>query len=446
MKTVTLALLFAVSPAVMAQVHTPAAVKIKVSPLLESKKEMAAERLLWLPAHDIVYVADGESAWRKSLDIYYTYDSRGNVLSQITDDGEQKTKVVCTYDGKGQLLTETTYRTDPGSSEYKPRMKKEYAYDPEIFDLATSFDFSTIKNGEWQRFVGSCYRRTVERNADGLVTSVTKSVLADNDTYYDQLQSRFAYKPGQKAPETYEYLTSSGGQLVSSARYVDLKWARTSGGYLGAFSTNWFMNGNFLESATIKDSSYGDLLLTATDKGGGSFEIVQKYASDAYKAQMERQSYNSLDDYGSFTYTDFIYYNLNGDAATDADLYQGTITDVRFDSHGNVTLSEDRTVSQAGVENAAMSDGVKNEYVYGGTHGELTQTTTWEYDYAEKAYALASKTVHEDFVNVATGISAVTRGDAAGAAVFNLQGARVGTSADALPHGVYIVGGKKIVR
>lgn len=446
MRIFTLALFSVVSPAINAQVPTSAAVRIHVSPSLCGNKNMVAERQLWLPSHDVVYTPDGESGWTKSHDVYYTYDSRGNVLSQITDDGSQKTKVVSTYDDKGQLLTEITYRTDAGSSEYKPRMKKEYAYDPDIFDLATSFDFSTIKNGDWQRFVGSCYKRNVERNADGLVTSVTKSVLADNDTYYDQLQSRFEYNPGQKAPESYEYLTSSGGQLATSAKYVDMKWARTSGEYLGAFSTNWFMNGNFLESATIKDSSYGDLLLTATDNGGGAFVIEQKYASEEYKSQKEKQSYEPLDDYGSFIYSDFIYYNFKGEAATDADLYQGTITDVRFDSHGNLTQSEDRIVSQSGVDNAVMSDGVKNEYVYGGDHGELTQTTTWEYDYMEQAYALVSKTVHEGFVNVATGINGVVRDGMNDAAVFNLQGVMVGTSTDTLPHGVYVVGGKKIVK
>ena len=431
------------------QAQTPRTPLAKLHPTPLPKKAPRAADGKWLPTHETVYTPDGNGGWQKYAEYRYTYDEQGNRTEELADNGTDKAKVVSTYDAYGQLLTETSYRNDSGSDELKPRMLKQYTYDADIHDLATSFHFSTMKDGKWAYFYGSCYKRTVERDEQGRVVSVTKSVLDGEDSYHDELKSVYGYNGDSKAPNTYEYLTESGGALATSAKYADLKWARNTGEYIGAFSMSWFMNGNFLESATIKSDSYGDLYLNATDKGGGSFEIEQKYAAEAYKSMKEVQTYEPTDEYGGFCFSELIYYNLDGGTPTDADLYQGNITLTAYDDHGNMTLYEARNVNQTGIDNAQTADGMKYEYVYGGEHGEATETTTWAYSYTEQQYLLESKVVADEFCNTATGIThtaAMTAGND-DAAVYNMQGVKVADDASTpLPHGIYITGGRKIVK
>ena len=107
-------------------------------------------------------------------------------------------------------------------------------------------------------------------------------------------------------------------------------------------------------------------------------------------------------------------------------------------------------ISQAGgLDHPTVRDGVKNEFTYGGPHGEVTETVTYSYNANDKTYELSSKVVSDDFVDVTAGISVVSHADngkAAAKGVYNLQGVKVGDSLDRLPKGVYIVGGKKVLR
>ena len=451
MRKYTCTIAFALSCTFSTFAQTPFLTQNKLIDAQKVKAAAKAAQSLWKPTHEILYTPNENNEWIKDSEHNYTYDTAGNLLVSLSDDGKQKKKIVSTYDEKGQLLTETTYRTDTGSDELKPRMLKEYTYDPYIYDLATSFYFITISNGDWKHFYGSCYKRTVERDDQGRVTSITKSILEGPDNYVDQIKSLYTYEGTSKAPASYEYQTSNGSTLTTSAKYVDLKWAKNTGEYLGAYSNKWFTEGNFLESATIKSDSYGDILLTATDKGGGSYEVVQTYTDEKLKSQKEIQKYEILDNNGSFKYSDLFYFNTEGNAVTDDDLYQGAISETRYDDHNNIVLYESRNITSAGIDNATIADGIKNEYVYGGEHGEITQTTTWTYSYNDKEYMPDSKVIADKFADVSTGIEhiATTPSDMKHhvSGVYTLQGVKVASSASTpLPHGVYIIDGKKIIK
>lgn len=413
-----------------------------------SRKSLERQAVISKPQHETVYVPDGNGGWTRDSENRYTYDSRGNILTVVTDNGTTLTKVESTYDEKGQLITETTYRTDEGSAVYKPRMKKEYAYDPEIFDLATSFQFSTITNGEWTLFPGSCYKRVVERNADGNITSVSKLVLGYEGIYEDQSKILFTFEKGQRQPSGYEYLVANNGILSTYTKYTDMAWETFTPPLANAYSLSWFMNGNFLKSATIEDNTYGDISLTATRKGDKGFEVWNTYTGMA--SQKQKLAYDVVDDYGSFRYYNLIYYNASGDEATDDDLYSGTTMQVDYDQWGNEKVYEECQVSQAGgLEAPTILDGVKNEFTYGGPHGEVTEAVTYSYNANSKSYELSTKVVSDDFVNVASGIGVVSNagnGKTASAGVYNLQGMKVGDSLDRLPKGIYIVNGKKVLR
>ncbi len=434
---VSVVLLFA--SAVSAQVEDP---------LVPSLKSQARQAVVSKPQHETVYVPDGNGGWVHDSEIRYTYDERGNILTVVSDNGTTVTKVESTYDEKGQLVTEVTYRTDEGSDVYKPRMKKEYAYDPEIFDLATSFQFSTITNNEWTLFPGSCYKRVVERNADGNIASVTKQVMGYDGAYADQSKIIFTFGEGQRQPSGYEYLVANNGVLSTYTKYTDMVWDAFTPPLANAYSLSWFMNGNFLKSATIKDDSYGDITLTASRDGDKCFEVWNTYADMA--SQKQKLRYETVDDNDSFRYYNLIYYNANGDEATDDDLYSGTTMQVDYDAWGNEKVYEECQVSQSGgLETPTILDGVKNEFTYGGPHGEVTETVTYSYNANSKSYELDSKVIAADFVDVTSGISVasnVGNGMPAAKGVYNLQGVKVGDSLDRLPKGVYVVNGKKVLR
>ncbi len=400
------------------------------------------------PQHETVYAPDGNGGWTLQSENRYTYDERGNILTQVIDNGTTFTRVVSTYDAKGQLLTETTYRTDEDSDTYKPRMKKEYVYDPEIFDLATSFQFSTITNGEWTLFPGSCYKRVVERNADGNITSITKQVLGYDGAYADQSKIVFTFREGEQCPSGYEYLVATNGVLGTYTKYTDMVWDEFTPPLANAYSLSWFMDGNFLKSAIIEDNTYGGLTLTASKLGDKGFEVWNTYAGMV--SQKQKMRYEVVDDNGSFRYCNLIYYNTAGEEATEADLYSGTTMQVDYDAWGNEKVYEECQVSQSGgLENPTVLDGVKNEFTYGGPHGEVTEAVTYSYNANNKAYELRAKVVSDDFVDVAASIGAIVNnkdGKAAVAGVYNLQGMRVGDDFSRLPKGIYVVNGKKVLK
>lgn len=437
----TVAMLFPV--VANAQVKAP-----KDGAMVPSRKSPQRQGVVSKPRHETVYVPDGNGGWTKDSENRYTYDKQGNILTLVTDNGTTLTKVESTYDAKGQLLTETTYRTDEGSDVYKPRMKKEYAYDPEIFDLATSFQFSTISDGQWTLFPGSCYKRMVERNADGNVTSVTKVVLGYDGAYAGQSKLVFTFKDGEKQPSGYEYLVANNGVLSTYSKYTDMVWDKFTPPLATAYSLSWFMDGNFLKSATVKDDTYGDISLTAEQDGHCGFEVWNTYVGMA--SQKQKLKYVKVDDNGSFMYYDLIYYNADGGEATEDNLYSGTTMQVDYDAWGNEKVYEECQVSQAGgLEAPKVLDGVKNDFTYGGPHGEVSETVTSSYNANIGSYELSSKVVADDFVDVASGISAVGDADndkATAKGVYNLQGMKVADSLDGLSKGIYVVNGKKILR
>lgn len=408
------------------------------------KKEAREPHLIAKPQHETVYAPDGNDGWTKDYENTYTFDERGNILTLVTDDGKSLTKVESTYDEKGQLLTETTYRTN-GGAEYEPRMKKEYSYDPEVFDLATSFVFSTISNGEWTPFPGSCYKRVVERNADGNITSVTKQVLGYDGNYADQSKIVFTFGEGEKQPSGYEYLIANNGEFSTYTKYTDMVWDSFTPPLANAYSLSWFMNGNFLKSATVEDDTYGDITLTATADDTGDFEVWNVYAG--MKSQKQKLKYEKADDNGSFRFYNLVYYNTNGNEATEDDLYSGTTMYVDYDVWGNELVYEERQVSQLGLENAQITDGVKNKFVYGGPHGEVSEAVTYSFDANEGKYVRSAKVVSDDFTDVMVGIKKVNADSkTAPCGVYNMQGMKLGEDTRNLPKGIYIVNGKKILK
>ena len=92
--------------------------------------------------------------------------------------------------------------------------------------------------------------------------------------------------------------------------------------------------------------------------------LTQNKLIDAQKlkSQKEIQKYEILDNNGSFKYSDLFYFNTEGNAATDDDLYQGAISETRYDDHNNIVLYENRNITSAGIDNATIADGIKNEY------------------------------------------------------------------------------------
>lgn len=445
MKNSTLLFAFSLLCSQAANAQAPKFSTKAFMPAPKAKKEAKELRLMSKPQHETVYALDENGEWTKDYENRYTYDEHGNILTIVTDNGTTLTKVESTYDEKGQLLTETTYRTDEGSSEYKPRMKKEYTYDPEIFDLATSFEFSTISNGQWTLFPGSCYKRMVERNADGNITSITKQVLGYDGEYSDQSKIVFTFKDGEKQPSAYEYLIAGTDGLTTYTKYTDMTWSRFTPPLANAYSLSWFMDGNFLESATVSDETYGDIKLTATSDENGNFEVTNVYAD--MPSQKQKLKYEKTDKNGSFMYYNLIYYNTDGQEATEDDLYSGTTMQVDYDVWGNEKVYEECQITPyGGLEAPQVADGVRNTFVYGGPHGEVTEAVTENFNANDGVYETTAKVVSDDFIDVMVGINNVKNDKPAAKGVYNMQGMKLSEGAGNLPKGVYIINGKKVLK
>ena len=92
--------------------------------------------------------------------------------------------------------------------------------------------------------------------------------------------------------------------------------------------------------------------------------LTQNKLIDAQKVKVAEgdTEVRDIDNNGSFKYSDLFYFNTEGNAATDDDLYQGAISETRYDDHNNIVLYENRNITSAGIDNATIADGIKNEY------------------------------------------------------------------------------------
>ncbi len=415
--------------------------------LLRTAKQSATP--IWKVSHDKQYTYDDtENEWSFAADDYYTYDADGHVTMQIQDDGSEKIKAETVYDAAGNATGQVTSTSEDGDN-YTPYNKKTSTYD-EKTGTVTGYESWTLDGDTWTMGYG-CYKIAITRNADGNVTKVTKTEY-DNDTqeWTKTSEVAYTYTAGSTGPTgcTYSGIDEDTNEYGVIDVFTDMVWEKCDGQLVDEQSlpATWFWGDNLLKSATLSES--GVTLNIEGESDDNGFVMSMTCPDNTLYLQTMEMTVN--DNNGSYTFGNYIYASHSGDVSKgDTDLIGCAYETVTYDANGNVTLDEAYSSDLDYMQwnpTVELAQGMKNEYTYDEYHGgEISETTTSYYDSDAADYVPAVRVSAITFVDLATAISDIpTDTDTAPAKVYNMQGIVVGTSAEGLPHGLYIVkqGGK----
>lgn len=360
--------------------------------------------------------------WVLDDNITYTYDQAGNPLSELSLDSEGGyVNTVYEYDANGKVTFKESKvsRNGVDFSNYK---KTEFEYDPILTSLITrrtEWLWMDFGNGlDWQ-LVGNNYKRTVERNADGNITSVVIAVLFQ-DIYDPTQRIDIAYGEDGKATTiseqvlNYDYSTQEyfweQGVLIT-----DIIWENTDG---QIFDTeDIFLGNNRIKSAHYEDED--DL----------SFDVSVDYATDseAYTVTMKAvMNYEGMGDFemtGTVTFTPLENdgYLMEGSTSFMGFEMGGYKEELRYDDWGFMTLQ----YYEESEDDEVYYEKTVGEVEYDAEGLPASYTVSEGYmDSGKEVMEKAFRAEYSDYVDVTASVSGLESADET-VRYFNLQGVEV---------------------
>lgn len=402
----------------------------------------AAEKELWMPAHDVEYSYD-EGDWYKEAENDYTYTNTGLTKSQVQFSYGEYTKLENVYNDNGQVVEQHMYSSEDGTN-YTELVKRTQEFDERtgVVTKYEAFSYDTDEN-VWTRSRGT-NKREIVRNADGNITSSTYYTLnADGETWDEVNNITFKYNAGSSAPT--ECVYTEDGTTVT---YSNMVWKKSNGQLTEELGESWMSDDNVLESThmvDVEEEGTVEYNITAEKEANGDFYYLIKMPG--YDYLMMAMYKKTTDENGSFKSGLSTYFNQSGANVTYDDKYlvsEDQYVIYEFDAQGNLTLEEGYEANQnTGIPE--VYDGVKFEYKYEGTHGEMTESVMYAYDSSASEYEPYTKIEYSNFTNVAgtVGIHGVENAANSVAEYYNLQGMKLGNAAQ---KGIYIMkqGGKTV--
>lgn len=415
---------------------------------------------IWKATHETEYgYNEDDATWEEEAQYYYTYDTKGNVLTNTGDYGDgSKVVRTNTYNDNSMVVYQTDEEVDEdGTSTLMTKRIIDYdSIVPSVITKREAYSYDADADS-W--YPGNCYTRTITRNEDGNVTSEVVATLYNGE--YDPTQrTTITYKDGKAVTYKLEQLVTAddgGFEWEDAIALKDIVWEKTNGQILG-YVSDFYEGENRLKSASLyniqaegEEYTYATLSLEYDEKGGyaATMSMPKSYAQVVY-------SKTYTDENGSYVYEvkQSVDYNMNGKFSKD-EVEEYTKQVEQFDAEGNETLYEvyDIADDAESPTDVALTDGTyKTDYQYDEATGEVSEQIVSWYDSELKEYVPTMKVVSDTYVNVAD-VTAIGSAKATAknvTAVYNLQGVRVGDSLRDLPSGLYIqkIGGKttKVVK
>ena len=221
-----------------------------------------------------------------------------------------------------------------------------------------------------------------------------------------------------------------------------MSWTKSDGQLTSANPLALISKTNQLKSCTIPGDEITLKFNVVDAKDNGAFTIRVNYEYDGqpvpgeYKYAEEKLEFT--DDNESYQYGVYIYYYNQVALAN--------YIKEKFDAHGNSILQEkweEDWVSENG-KGAVRVDGIKHEYKYDGSHGEMTECIELDYNSKKNKYLPYMKVTFDSFIDTnVTAIKGVNDNTNKPATFYNLQGLKVNDNAK----GLYIMKqGSKIVK
>lgn len=307
-------------------------------------------------------------------DLYtYTYDADGNVVVELCKDAEGDfSRTVNEYNENGKVISRDVATSYDGVN-FNGYKKSAFEYDPILTDVIILRTESICIDGEWHADTNN-YRRIINRDAEGNITSVVIAVLFQGK--YDPTQRlTITYgEDGKASTITEEILGYDGREYYweQAVRISNIVWDRTDGQIYDP--EDLFTGNNRIGSARYEDSDDLDMNVTveyADDSDaytahmtmtmdGMSLTAVAEYIpleNDGYIGKgttyfMDMEMFSSHEE---FRYDDWGLMTLSYEAETEGDstYAESVVGEVEYDQEGKpltYTISERYTDEYTGEE------------------------------------------------------------------------------------------------
>lgn len=349
--------------------------------------------------------------WVEDDAITYTYDAKGNPVSEVTLDGEgdyTRTEYVYNENGKVTYKESKVSRDGVNYTNYK---KTEFEYDPILTNVITRRTEWLWMSGDWL-LVGNNYERRITRNENGNVTSVVIAVLFQG--YYDPTQKLdITYGDNGEATTISEQLLNYDGKEYfweQGLKISDIEWETTDGQIYNAEML--FLGKNKIKSCHYNDGNDTDVDVTAEYSAENESYWVVMEGNMKGLPVVSTTAYRPLKNDGSIsevtiTYMGEIVYNSRAEE--------------EYDEWGHLLLSSDMEMEDDEIEEERVIGTV--EYDESGVPVSYTVREE-EVDHAtgevETTYVFRAE--YYDYVDVTTSVKDLDADIDAPVRYFNLQG------------------------
>lgn len=413
------------------------------------RTEVAAP--IWRPASETVRMEydPAEDAWLENSETTFIYDSRGNVIESVTTDGYGISRQQMAYDENDCLIRLLTSYKEEEDGEWINESQRFYTYDPIITDFYVERMGNDWHDGEWvPNFY--CEINVINRNADGNIESIVKSLPLDNK-FVEAYKSQWTYDPATGKAVRFDYLSNSSSEPdiifwepYGGTSHRNLVWDTTNGQMTGSSMYDFTSGDNRILSADVyyNEDLDGHFIVEYTDKPGEYF-AKDTFIDPGVVGTSEQKEIT--DAFGSNRITQKDFFDEEGNVCeqpTYTDIYEFT-----NDEHGNQTHAR-MSCSYDGVEYEVYYE-ENIEYDYD-SNGNILQYTVSTYDFDEEAYIPSEQHIFGEYVDLSGVENVVAGAPEATFAVYTLQGICVDPAATAetlssLPAGLYIAAGRKFL-
>lgn len=394
---------------------------------------MSSTEAIMRPAQEEEWIYE-EGEFYKEADYFYTYDQRGNKLTEDYDDGISINKTEYTYNENDKVTSEITSDSEEGEP-FVYNTKRLSTYDSKLTNFIIESDNYSWNEDSWERYNdGHIYKKEITRDEKGNITNL--SVLTYMNEYIETYKTTITYNENGLA-ETWklEELNYNGVGYSMEEVYTltEMEWYTTDGQIVVLNDLDdFFVGNNRLKKATVYSEGELTGYIEAEYKENGDYKYKYTYVTEPIAE--ETYTHSVTDANGSYVETCVAYEDIDEDQTlTEVDLAFEDELIVTCDQHGKVI--EEQYFMDEEMEFAA-----KYEYTYSDEYGDYpTEQIFTEYDFDTETYVPFLKIVAKNFNDV-TAIEDVNI-DAANQPeeIYNLQGIRIDATSDQLPTGLYII-------
>lgn len=411
------------------------------SPRFATQKAPAARHIVkkspdaakWLPEEQTEYIYEDE--WIEIGVVQFTYDSKGNSITELLTGEDGSYKTIKEYDDNNQRTSMLTLADEGGT--WVNESWTTYAYDPIIHDyyiMRMSYNWT---DNAWIENI-KCETNEIVRNDAGNIVSIVKNLplgRALMPAY--KLEWTYDEQSGKAVGMTYYYYNSTKDSWVvyNATEYKDLVWEATDGQMTEADINSFTEGPNRLTSCAVYCQGAIDGYFFVSYDANGGYTANHTFADPSVIGISNVKAFT--DDLGSFTLTTYEYFDNKNNPTTEPE-YIGRLR-VIYNEHGDVTLETYSEVFEEGDED--ILEGYKYDYTYD-ENGNVSEYVSYVYDYDTYQYNPETKIVFNNYIKI-SGIENVAVDKEATTEYFDMQGRRVANPAN----GIYIKRqGEKVVK